>query len=36
MEPKSYSFLDIELRDGIVFATMTHPDYSHDEREEGA
>jgi enoyl-CoA hydratase len=34
VDPKSYSFLNIEVRDGIVFATMTHPDYSHDEREE--
>lgn len=34
MNASDYSFFDIEIRDGIVFAEMTHPDYSPKERPE--
>jgi len=30
----SYSFLDVDVHDGVAFVTMTHPDYDHEEREE--
>jgi enoyl-CoA hydratase/carnithine racemase len=34
MDLSSFSFLRVEVRDGVAFATMTHPDYDHEEREE--
>lgn len=34
MDPKAYSFLDVEVRDNVAFVTMTHPDYDHQERTE--
>jgi enoyl-CoA hydratase/carnithine racemase len=29
-----YNFLDVEVRDGVAIATMHHPDFSHDERDD--
>jgi enoyl-CoA hydratase/carnithine racemase len=34
METGDFLFLDVELRNGVVFATMTHPDYDHSERQD--
>jgi enoyl-CoA hydratase/carnithine racemase len=31
METSGYLFLDVKVHDGVAVATMTHPDFGHDE-----
>jgi enoyl-CoA hydratase/carnithine racemase len=34
MQTEGYLFLNVAVEDGVAVATMSHPDFSHDERDD--